>query len=94
MENNNQNELQQEEIPNIEQFKVGRVPSEDEDLQNGPQDNATDDDVELGFTEDEPEDGTDPLDDEDDEGDQDEEYDQDYDADDDEDFESPDDDPA
>lgn len=84
---NNQNELQQEEIPNIEQFQVGRVPSEDQDQQIDPQNSNQDDEVELGFTEDEPE-GEDPDPDEDDQGAGGDPEDEDAD------FESPKDDPA
>ncbi|HKG05004.1 MAG TPA: hypothetical protein VKB19_01025 [Pedobacter sp.] len=92
MENNIQNELQEEEIANIEQFQVGRIPSEESDQQNDPQNSSSDDEVELGFTEDSPGeddedlmDGDDDLDDDETEGDP---------ADEDADFESPDDDPA
>jgi len=50
METNNQGELQEEEISNLDQFQVGRVPSEDEnDLQNSNEN----DDVELGFIDEE-----------------------------------------
>jgi hypothetical protein len=83
---NNQDELQQEEIPNIEQFQVGRVPAEDQDQLTDPQ-NTQDDEVELGFTEEAPE-GEDPDDSDDDqdtEGNPGEE---------DADFDNPDDDPA
>jgi len=31
MENNNENQMPQEEIPNLEQFQVGRAPSEQEE---------------------------------------------------------------
>lgn len=85
---NNQEELQQEEIPNIEQFQVGRIPAEDQDLQTDPQNSAQDDEVELGFTDDEPQ-GDDPDDDQD----QNEEGEGES-GEDDADFENPDDDPA
>lgn len=49
MENSNQKQFEEEEIPNPEQFQVGRVPSEDEDQQTGTE-KDDDDDVELGFT--------------------------------------------
>ncbi len=92
MENNNQDQLQQEEeIASIEQFQVGRVPSEDREQQD-PQYNASDDDVELGFTEEEPK-GEELDVHRDDENDADDDVEGEP-GDEDAEFESPDDDPA
>ncbi|MES2454843.1 MAG: hypothetical protein V4594_04870 [Bacteroidota bacterium] len=93
METNNQSELQEEEISNPEQFQVGRIPSEDEnDLQNSNED----DDVELGFINEEDLQADDETD-----SDLDDDTDSDLDddlegepGDEDADFENPDDDPA
>jgi hypothetical protein len=91
---NNQNELRDEEIPNIEQFQVGRVPSEGDDQQTGTQNIAGDDDVELGFTEEEPSgqelDAAEDVENDDDEADESTDEPGDEDAD----FENPGDDPA
>ena len=41
MENNNQNQLPDEEIPNLEQFQVGRAPSAEEDQLNEDMDDLS-----------------------------------------------------
>ena len=63
MNNNNQNELPEEEIPNLEQFQVGRAPSDQDeeweedmdDLSGAPDDlqDDLDEDEDAGYTDDE-----------------------------------------
>lgn len=53
MENNNQDQLKEEEIPNIEQFQVGRSPSPEEEAEQNAEgggsgtQNAADQDAEY-----------------------------------------------
>ena len=55
MENNIENQMQEEEIPNVEQFQVGRVADEEVQSLSNSQQQADEDDVQLGFLNEEPE---------------------------------------
>lgn len=53
MENKNQNQVPEEEIPNMEQFQVDRGPSEDQEQQNQAGNINGDNAEETGYTEEE-----------------------------------------
>ncbi len=100
MENLNQDQFTEEEIPNLDQFQVGRSASSDDELsptaQNQEDDLGGGDDDDAGYTEGEVEyaDGEGTMLDDETEDFEDEDDDMNLDTDDDADFENPDDDPA